>query len=192
MIEEAFQFLHLRLLEHRSLMRTERAFINSILLLLELLHLGQFLFLGLLLRTGEVLMLLMSSVHGKLFPGFPVDLEDCCSCPSGVDIRRRCTIVARVSVELAFAVGLVDECHPNPIKPCSVNWAIFWKMLNMKATSSWHTMMSDKTTGFDLPEVGVPVSELEVAVLVHVPTDRQDLGIEVVQVECLSFKGVIC
>ena len=186
-IEEAFQFLHLCLFEHRPFMWAEQAFIDSILLLLELLHLGQFLFLGLLLRTGEVLMLLMSSVHGQLFPGLPVDLEDCCSCPGGVDIRRWCTIVARISVELALAVGLVDECHPNPIKPCSVNWAIFWKMFNM-----WHTLVSNETAGFDLPVVGVPVSELEVAALVHVPADRQDLRVEVVQVECLSFKGVVC
>ena len=95
-------------------------------------------------------------------------------------------------MELAFAVGLMDECHPNPIKPCSVYWAIFWKMFNMETTSSWHTVMSNETAGFDLPVVGVPVSELEVAALVHVPADRQDLRVEVVQVECLSFKGVVC
>ena len=77
--DEALQFLDFSLLEHRSLLRSQRPLIHSILLLLELLLFGELLVFSLVLCTCE---LVVSTVHSKFFACVAIELEDGCSCPS--------------------------------------------------------------------------------------------------------------
>ena len=84
--KEALQLLDLGLLEHGSLLRSEKTLIDIGLVLLELLHLCSLLLFSLLFGTGEGLM--RAAVHGELLPSLSIDLVDRGASPGGRYIRR--------------------------------------------------------------------------------------------------------
>ena len=132
----------------------------------------------------------MSTVHGQLFANTAIQLEDGDSCPRVLHIWRRTAIIAIISTKTTFVSILVDQSDPHAIQLVRLHGTILRQVVEVKMTTSGHDMMSEKASTLELPKVGGLVVELEVAMFIHVPAIWDHLGVQIFQIEDLTFDGV--